>query len=162
MEKLDRQVRVSSMLEMIEYDKRRGTLSFDQDVRNGIYSDVLESLLSKSPLEEEDLVVRAMMTQNLLKYYETSMRYVIDIDAEDWRTIQRYAIEGVMDPTFDTCDNSLAKEIQNNNIVFSSALHQRNHDLFSREQVTELMNKAEEICRETYNEGLLKSDEKRM
>ncbi|MBR4261853.1 MAG: hypothetical protein IKQ35_00630 [Bacilli bacterium] len=163
MEKLEQQIRTSSMLDVIELDRRRGIYTiadFDNEARSGIYRDVLDKLLEKSPLEEEDLVVRALMTKNLLKYVDISMRYVMNNEPEKWVQIKQMARDGVLDPTFETCDNPLAVELQHNNYIYARNIETKRSTLFDTNEVLFLTNKLKDISYETYNEGLLKSEDK--
>ena len=163
MEKLEQQVRLSSLLDVIALDRRRGIYTiaeFDNEARSGIYADTLDKLVEKSPLEEEDLVVRAMMTKNLLKYVDISMRYVMHHDQEKWNRVREYARIGVLDPTFETCDNSLAVELQNNNYIYARNIETKRSTLFDADEVQFLTNKLRDISYEAYNEGLLKSEDK--
>lgn len=110
MTELEKQLRLNGMLEAIELYRKSGIPNMPRDQIADFFKVVQDELRKLDPVNESDLVVRALKTKNLLMAFATQSRHgnLIDRDIhEDLRQKLQAALE---DKSFEQSDNSVAKD----------------------------------------------------
>lgn len=164
MTNLQKQMRLSALLETIRTDKKNGMYEITGNTREQLYKTSKESIRDLDPFQEQDLMTRAMATKNLLTAFEIDCTYGDFIDSEYWGEVRQRIVDALEDQSYSLSDDEIAKEMQNANKAY--ALRQVRHHNYlydgienGQEKYSNLFNDVLNSVDETFENDLLNQKE---
>jgi len=155
MTNLQKQLRLNALFEVLDTVRKSGISDFRGEAYSK-YIEILEREIPKlDPLNEPDLITRAMITKNLLRVFEIDSKYGRIIEPEDWNTLRKRIIDAINDKSFENSDNEIAKEMQNINVATTKRMVRHRNNIYDKDDVYTVDDQLFRMLDDTVNNNTL-------
>ena len=129
MTNIQKQLRLNSLLETIDVVFRSGISNLTGDTYTNFCETLEKAMHELDPMNEPDLIARALMTKNLLKIFEINSRNGRLLESGEYSEFRNKLFAALEDESIKNSDNEIAKEIQYGNIA--NAYSQKRHSNYT-------------------------------